>query len=161
MDDILKAGPAGNKTTRQRFYASLFIIGLGFLLFRTLRMVFIEEALITLASWAVVLLFVEMFMDLSCVIYSVRWFIYEKSKYARLALRWAAAAIIIHGLRVLVFVIGRTGPWHNFDVRPEARASYSFDWFWVYFAAILATLGIIGVVVVWAILRKRNSPRRP
>jgi hypothetical protein len=47
-----------------------------------------------------------------------------------------AAAAILHAIRVLIYMLGRTGPWVNFDEKPGHRDSYTFEWFWVYFAAI-------------------------
>jgi hypothetical protein len=65
-----------------------------------------------------------------------------------------AAAAIFHALRVLVFVIGRVGPWINFDVRPEHHEAHSDTWTWtgVYFAGIMAVLGVIGVIIIWILI---------
>ena len=54
----------------------------------------------------------------------------------------------------------KTGPWINFDVRPEHQAMHgeSWSWGWVWFAAIMAILGIAGVLIIWIIrLRRRNK----
>jgi hypothetical protein len=59
-------------------------------------------------------------------------------------------------VRVLIFVMGRVGPWIDFDVRPEHRALHSTRWTWfdVYFASALTVLGLIGVFVIWTSRRR-------
>lgn len=84
----------------------------------------------------------------------------NRREHARLPLRLIAAAVILHAIRVLVYVLGRTGPWVNFDVKPEYHEVYTFEWFWVYFAAILAFLGVAGVIIVWRIIRYRRKQSR-
>jgi hypothetical protein len=63
---------------------------------------------------------------------------------------------MLHALRVLIFVLGRTGPWVDFDVRPEQRSSHAARWTWdqVYFAATLSVLGVVGVLVIWRLRRR-------
>jgi hypothetical protein len=64
-------------------------------------------------------------------------------------------------LRVLVFVLGRTGPWLDFDVRPAYRATHDARWSWfgVIFAATLAATGIFAVIAI-AWLRHRHRVTR-
>ena len=71
-------------------------------------------------------------------------------------MRLGAGGVILHAVRVLIFVLGRVGPWIDFDVRLEHRALHHTRWEigWVYFAAIMSVLGIIGVVVIWRIRRR-------
>lgn len=150
--------------SKQRIYAFLLILGASTLLFRTIRMVLIENAFNILVFWVFSLLIIEFLIDLSCVLSSIRWFISNNSLKARLPLRLGASAAIFHAIRVLIFVLGRTGPWINFDVKQEYRDSYTFKWFWVYFALILSILGILGVIVIWQIIldkkRKRTKKKR-
>lgn len=41
------------------------------------------------------------------------------------AVFWVTAAlVVVHAFRVAVFALGRTGPWIDFDVRPEFRATH-------------------------------------
>ena len=140
--------------SRQRIYAFLLILGAGLLLFRTLRLFFFEQGLEFLVLWVIILTILESIIDFSCIISSLRWFISNDANKATLALQFGATAAILHAIRVLIYVLGRTGPWVNFDVKPIYYSSYSFEWFWVWFAAILAVLGVIGVIVIW-ILRRR------
>ncbi|MCK4747943.1 MAG: hypothetical protein KAT15_12925 [Bacteroidales bacterium] len=45
-------------------------------------------------------------------------------------------------------------------MRPEHQAMHgeSWSWGWVWFAAIMAILGIAGVLIIWIIrLRRRNK----
>jgi hypothetical protein len=152
--------------SNQRIYASLLTLGAGILLFRTLRMMLVEDAFELLVSWVIVLLVAEFLIDLSCVVGAIRWFMANKREKAVLPLRLGAATTILHAIRVLIYVLGRTGPWVNFDVKPEYHDTYTFDWFWVYFAAVLSVLGVIGVIVIWRIIgykRKKisSSPGTP
>ena len=147
------------KLNKQRFYASLLILGACILLYRTLSMVLAEQAFEILLGWVLALLVTEFLIDLAWLLTSIAWLISADSKYSRWPLRLGAAAIIFHAIRVLVYVLGRTGPWLNFDVKPEQREAYEFEWFWVYFAAILATLGVVGVVVIWQLIRRKRKKK--
>ena len=120
-------------------------------------MVFVEQALEILLPWVVALLIAEFSIDLGCFLSSIPWLLHAENKYARLPLRFGAAAAILHAFRVLIYVLGRTGPWFNFDVKPEHRAAYEIEWFWVYFAAILAVLGVIGVIVIWQLIKHKRK----
>ena len=142
--------------SKQRIYAFLLILGASILLFRTLRLMFFEQGLEILVLWVIILTILESIIDFSCIIGSLRWVISDDALKATFALRLGAAAAILHAIRVLIYVLGRTGPWVNFDVKPIYRSSYSFDWFWVWFAAILSVLGVIGVIVIWR-LRRRSK----
>ena len=143
--------------SRQRIYASLLTLGAGILLFRTLRMMIVEGAFEILLPWVIALLFAEFLLDLGWLVCSIRWYILKRQEKAVCALRLASAAILLHALRVLIYVLGRTGPWINFDVRPEHHASYTFEWFWVWFAATLALLGVLGVLFIWTIIRRKKK----
>ncbi|MFC1957040.1 hypothetical protein ACFLVY_01955 [Chloroflexota bacterium] len=138
---------------KQRIYALLLILGASILLFRTLRLLFFEQGLEILVLWVIILTIVESAIDISCIVGSLRWFISNDESKATFALRLGAAAAIFHAIRVLIYVLGRTGPWFNFDVKPEYHSSYSFEWFWVWFAAVLSVLGVIGVIVIWRLRR--------
>jgi hypothetical protein len=140
--------------SRQRIYALLLIIGASFLLFRILRLLFFEQGLEILVLWVIVLTIFESAIDISCIVGSLRWFISNDESKATFALRLGAAAAIFHAIRVLIHVLARTGPWFNFDVKPEYHSSYSFEWFWVWFAAILSVVGVIGVIVIWRFRRR-------
>ncbi|MFP4564222.1 MAG: hypothetical protein ACLFRY_13040 [Spirochaetia bacterium] len=142
---------------KQRPFAFLMVLGAGVLLFRTVMMMLAEGAFTRLVWWVAALTVVEFLIDLGCLTASARWLITAERTHSRPALRLGAAAAIFHALRVLIYVLGRIGPWDNFDIRPEIRPTYTYDIFWVYFAAILAVLGVIGVIVIWRIIRRRRS----
>ena len=146
--------------SRQRIYASLLFLGACILLYRTLSMMLLEDAFVLLVPWVIALLIAEFLLDLGWLVCSIRWLILNRWEKAGCALRLAAAAIILHAFRVLVYVLGRTGPWINFDVRPEHRAAYAFEWFWVYFAAILSLLGVAGVLIIWRIILRNKNTRK-
>ncbi len=116
----------------------------------------IEGAFEILVLWVLILLIIEAFIDLACILSSIRWLLSINGKYALTALRLGALAAIFHAFRVLIYVMGRTGPWKNFDVKPEYHETYTFSWFWVYFAAILSIAGIVGVIVIWYLINRRN-----
>lgn len=75
-----------------------------------------------------------------------------------LSLRAGAAAAIFHAFRVLIYVLGRTEPLMNFDLKPQFHSSHHVDIFWVYFAAVLSVLGVLGVIIIRVII-KRNRRR--
>jgi hypothetical protein len=130
------------------------------LLFRTIAMIF-DGSLAVLFLWVSILLFAEFSVDLACLLSSVLWWISTDQNRASLPLKLGASAAILHAVRVLIFVMGRVGPWIDFDVRAEHRALHFTRWTWsgVYLAVILTILGLIGVFVIW-ILRRRASRRK-
>lgn len=141
-----------------RYYASFFMLGSGFLIYRTFALI-AGGSLAINTTWVSALLFLEMIADAACLFASIKWWIRNNMAAARLPLQLCAAMVIMHAIRVLIFVIGRAGPWINFDVRPEERAIHYTRWTWegVYIAGILSALSVIAVVIIW-IVRKR--PRR-
>jgi len=141
----------------QRIYAGLVAGGAAFLLFRTLYMLLVEDALYQLMGWVNALLIAEAVLDLACLLASIRWWMANDRSRSRLPLQLGAAVTMLHAIRVLAYVMGRTGPWVNWDVRPEYSASYRFDWFWVWFAAILSVLSLVAVIVIWRIVRDERS----
>ena len=146
--------------SKQRFYASLLILGACVLLFRTITMI-CDGSLALLVLWVSILLFAEFSVDLACLSSSIYWWISNDENKAGTPLKLGATAAILHAMRVLIFVMGRVGPWIDFDVRPEHRALHSTRWTWfgVYFASVLTVLGLIGVFVIWT-LRRRVGRRR-
>lgn len=152
----------GIKDHKQRIYASLIILGAGILLFRTLTMLF-QGAFNILVLWVFILLIVEMILDAACIITAIPWLIENNKKKDSIPLTLGAAVTFTHALRVLIFVLGRTGPWLDFDVRPEERAVHYTRWTWgeVYFAATLSVLSVIVVLLIWSIRsRKRRRTQR-
>ncbi len=146
---------------QQRFYAAMLILGAGLLLTRTIIMLS-QNALNVLVSWVSLLLIIEMLIDVACIITSVNWFIANNPLKSKIPLRLAAIAAIFHAFRVLVFVLGRVGPWIDFDVRPEHRALHHLTWTWtgVYFAAIMSILGLIGVFIIWLLIKRHKSKHK-
>ncbi len=141
--------------SKQRLYASLLFLGACVLLFRTSTMI-LQGDLEILVLWVSVLLIAEFLIDLGCAVFSVIWWKSNDAARDRTPLRLGAAAALLHAFRVLIFVIGRVGPWIDFDVRPEHRALHYTRWNIgeVYFAAIMSILGIIGVIVIWQYRRR-------
>lgn len=135
---------------RQAVFAILLVLGAVVLLGRTVAMLS-GGALGVLVPWAGALLLAEFVLDVAWLVFAVRWLSTRGTGVVGPTLRVAAAAILIHALRVLVFVVGRVGPWIDFDVRPLERAAHPERWTWgeVYFAGTMALLSVIGVGLVW------------
>ena len=141
---------------RQKIYSSLMALGASILLFRTIRLLTVENGWETLSVWVIALTFIEMLMDVFCIVYSCHWLIADSSKSQKRSLRLGASAAIFHAFRVLIYVIGRTSPWINFDVKPQFRSTHDVDMFWVYFAAILSIAGILGVILIWLRIKSKK-----
>ncbi|GAA4941048.1 hypothetical protein GCM10023314_12480 [Algibacter agarivorans] len=142
---------------KQKLYALALILGASILFFRTIRLLTIENGWNTLAYWVIVLTFIEMAIDILCFIFSSHWLFRNSNSSKSMALHLGAYAAIFHAFRVLIFVLGRTGPWINFDVKPEFRSTHNVSMFWIYFAAILSILGILGVIIIWLYIKKKNK----
>ncbi len=151
-------GIMGSTVSKQRIYASLLALGACILLYRTIMMLS-QGALNTLVLWVSILLFAELLLDLSCLLSSIFWWIKNDKNKSRIPLRLGAVAALLHAVRVLIFVLGRVGPWIDFDVRPDQIEMQYTRWTWtgVYFAAILAVLGIIGVIIIWILIRRAKN----
>jgi hypothetical protein len=144
-----------NSPPNQRLYAGLLALGACILICRTSTMV-IQGSLSILVPWVSGLLIAEFLIDLGCLLACIHWWIKNEHKHSYLPLRLGTAAALLHAIRVLIFVLGRTERFHNFDVRPEMYEQHMGTWGWsgVYFAAVMALLGVCGVLVIWRIRRK-------
>lgn len=151
--------PMTDKKNDQRIYAGLLFAGAALLWSRTIIMM-VQGALEILTWWVSALLILEALIDLGCMAASWHWFRKASPKYAQAPLQLGAAAAILHAIRVLIFVLGRTALLMNFDVRPAHRALHDtrWSWGWLYFAAAMSVLGIIGVWAIWY-YRKRSRHR--
>jgi hypothetical protein len=149
------------KISKQRTYAFLLILGACVLLFRTILMLS-QGNLNILVWWVSALLLAEMTLDAACLLSSIRWWIGNDKRYDSIPLRFGAAAAILHAFRVLIFVLGRVGPWIDFDVKPVHRAIHYTRWspWHLYFAGIMSILGLIGVFVIWTNRRRTNKKRK-
>ena len=145
---------------RQRLYASLLALGASILLFRTIRMVMVEDAFNVLLWWVFALLVLELLIDLGCIAGSVRWLASGNKKKASLPLKLGATATILHALRVLIYLSGRVGPWKNFDLKPEFHSTEKVEMFWLYFAGVMSVAGIIGLIAIWAFLTGNERSKR-
>ncbi|MFC2077697.1 MYXO-CTERM sorting domain-containing protein [Candidatus Bipolaricaulota bacterium] len=141
---------------RQRTYATLVGLGIWILLFKTIVML-TDGSLTAQMVWVSALLVLEFLVDAGVFLSAVWWWLGGTASRARLPLRLTVAAILVHALRVLIYVLGRTGPWHNFDFRPEHRAGVEADWVWVVFAGAMSALSLIVLVTAW--LRRRRRVR--
>jgi hypothetical protein len=139
---------------KQKLYSILMILGASILLFRTIRLLSVENGWETLAIWVITCTFIEMLIDVFCIIFSFSWLLKATIKSRQMALRLGAAAAIFHAFRVLVYVMGRIGPFKNFDLKPQFHNTQNVEMFWIYFASILSILGVLGVIIIWRLIRK-------
>ena len=142
--------------TAGRWAPGLLSAGAGILLYRTIALI-AGGARRVLERWVVWLTFLEMAIDVVTSGSAARWWQSRNPDHAHVALVAGACAALVHAVRVAVFVVGRTGPWIDFDVREDARADHGERWTWpqVVFAGTLSTFGVIGVVVIWMVRRPR------
>ncbi|KPK11174.1 MAG: hypothetical protein AMJ68_06660 [Acidithiobacillales bacterium SG8_45] len=143
---------------RQRTYAVLLFIGAAFLAYRTLAMIS-AGALQTLVPWVNFLLMLELIADGIAMVVCAAWAISGRPEQVRAVIRATTAVVIIHAVRVLIFVLGRTGPWVDFDVKPEARAQHADSWTWgeVYFAGSMSAISVIALIVFWIYWRRKRQ----
>ena len=144
--------------SKQRIYASLLALGAAILLFRTIMML-AQGNLNILVRWVGGLLILEFLIDLGCFITALKWWLKNDIHYRNWPLRLGAVAAFVHAFRVMIFVLGRIGPWIDFDVQPGQKAMHDARWTWggLYFAAIMSVLGVIGVLVIWYLIRRSRS----
>lgn len=133
------------------------LVGGGISILLVRAVVLIRGSRRILARWVVDLAVAELALDTATLAASMRWWSTGAPRHGRLARRLAAAAIVLHAVRVLIFVLGRLRPFKDFDVRPDQRSGHDQRWSWgqVWFAGVMSVLGVIGVVVV------RRRGRRP
>lgn len=146
---------------RDRLHAVLVGGGIWILLVRAV--VLLTNSWRVLRRWVVTLAAVELALDIATSCASVRWWLSSARRHRQLALRLAAAAVIVHAVRVLIYVLGRFRPFKDFDVRPEQRDSHDQRWTWgsVSFAAVMSVLGMVGVIIVARRVRSPSRPSRP
>ena len=143
---------------KQRLFAGLIMFGIAMLLFRTIKMIS-QGALDRLAVWVSALLIIEFIIDLACFLTSARWFITNDKQKSKFPLYFAAAATILHAIRVFIYAIGRVGPWINFDMKPEYLAEHEVNWSlgWLYFAVIMSVVGLIVLFEIWRYLKSKSK----
>jgi len=148
----------GTKHSWNRLWATLLAMGAGFLIYRTIWLIG-HDYLAKYTWWVAVLLLAEMLVDIACLISIVRWWIRSDSTPARdLALRLTVAVVVLHALRVAIFVIGCVGPCIAWDLRPEYRAAHASGWTWTGFwiASVAAITSLLAVLVVWLLMRRKR-----
>lgn len=146
------------KWSRHRTYATLLSAGAGLLLYRTVAMIS-AGAMNTLVPWVGALLVVELITDAITLVVCLTWAATGKHEHIRTVIRATTTVIVLHAIRVAIFVLGRTGPWVDFDVRPEARATHATRWSWgeVYFAGTMAGISVVLLGVFWLYWRRRRQ----
>lgn len=140
----------------EKAFSLWMILGAGILLVRTIRLLVYEEGLIVLALWVKVLTFIEMSIDISCIIFSFKWLLNCTKRNKTISLRLGATVALFHALRVFIYVLGRIGPWKDFDKTSEYRLTGDVNLFWVYFAGILSVAGVLGVLLIGEKIKKED-----
>lgn len=140
----------GRTSGRRRLYAAALFLGGSVLLVRAITL-FAEDAPARWVPWVGVSLYVESAAIVVALAAIARWFITPDDRRTSTAFWATAALVVVHAFRVAVFALGRTGPWVDFDVRPEFRAVHGDTWTWaeVYFASSAALLSLIITIAVW------------
>jgi len=141
---------------RQRTYATLVGLGIWFLLFRTIVMT-TDGSLQALVWWVSALLVLEFLVNVGTFLSAIWWWIAGTEARAWLPLRFTAAAVIVHAVRVLIYALGDVGPWPHFDVRPAYRATQVVDPTWVIFASTMAALSLVALLIIWRVRRRMRS----
>ncbi len=143
----------GAPTEPARVGSALLFGGAAILVYRTVAL--LRGARSVLKRWVVALTVAEMAVDLATMRAAARWWVTGDPHSSRGAMRFGAAATLLHAMRVSVFVLGRTGPWKDFDVRAEHRADHGQRWTWggVIFAGVMSTLGVLGAGIIWQVRR--------
>jgi hypothetical protein len=144
-------------TTKKRIYAYLLFLGASILLFRTIRLAFLENGLEKLLFIPILLLFIELASDGICIIASFLWSCKLKKTIGSIALRSGAFSTVLHLQRVVIFALGRSKYFKDFDIKPEYRNLHEIDAFWVIFALTLSIMGIIGLLIVSCIVMKKTK----
>ncbi len=116
-----------DRALRRRVYAVALFLGGSVLLVRAITL-FCQGALGQWVPWVGVSLFVETAIIILALVALVVWFLDPSDRRTTAVFRVTAALVVVHAFRVAVFALGRTGPWVDFDVRPEFRATHGELW---------------------------------
>lgn len=152
------ANPAASPGWPKRRLVAVLLLGGGCVLVVRTLMLAAGGALTTYRPWAAGLLVTEFVFDAVAVALLVRWAALGHQRSEVPALRAVAAVVVVHAVRVLVFVMGRTGPWVDFDVRPQYRPDHAETWTWagVWFAAAMVVASLAVLLIVMASRRHRS-----
>ena len=144
---------------RRRLYAVALFAGGSVLMFRAVTL-FSQDAPARWVPWVGFTLYVETGVIVIALVTIVVWFVDPNDRRTTAAFWATAMLVLVHAFRVAIFALGRTGPWFDFDVRPEFRANHSELWTWgeVYFASAAALLSLAITFVVWR--RRSRASRR-
>ena len=142
------------KDPKQRLYASLLITATSILVVRTWHMVMEEQNFAILVGWVYGLFILEFMLTMGCLLASSRWFVLSKWQYASTAMKLGVWAVMLHAVRVLILVLGRSEFGQNFDVLPAYRSTFSIDQVWIYFSVGFTVVALTGVYIVWRLWRR-------
>lgn len=137
-------------TSRRRVYAVALLLGGAVLLVRAITL-FSQGAIARWTPWVGFSLWVETTVIVIALTTLVLWLVDPSDRRTTAALVVTTVLVLVHAFRVAVFALGRTGPWVDFDVRPEFRADHGALWTWgeVWFASGAALVSLVVTMVVW------------
>jgi hypothetical protein len=140
-----------------RWKALLFTIGGAILVSRAFTMM-VDGYLGIYVPWAAILLALEFLIDATWLASAIAWFFKDNKANEKNTFNLAAASILLHAFRVMIFVLARIGPLTNFDIKETYHATHYARWDWtgIFLAATLSLMGVVGVLVVWGIRRRKG-----
>ena len=94
---------------KRKLYSSLLILAASILLFRTIRLLTVEDGWNILANWVIVLTFMEMAIDTLCIIFSFHWLFRDSKKSKFISLRFGASAAFFSCFPSFNLCIGENG----------------------------------------------------
>lgn len=157
-----RAGTRAGATSRAA--AAFLTLGGAFLTYRAATLIGQGHAA-QYVPWLEVLTYVELVLAAATTLAALGWLI-RGAAWVRPTLRLTAALVVLHAVRVAVFVLARTGPAVDFDIQSGYRPLPADAWTWaeVWIAGGLAALSLVVLVVVWRRRRltaTRAAGRRP
>ena len=152
----------GAQPNRARIFAIVLALGACVLLVRPIPMIR-GSALTEQLPWVASLLLLESIMDAAAIVFCIRWWSLPNEQRKRTALCVAAFVTVLHAVRVLIFVLGRTELLRDFEIRPAYRPLSPESWSWgeVYFAATMSLLALLCLLVVRMRRRTRKWRQSP
>lgn len=146
-----------NTFSQKRYHFFLLTLGASILVFRTIKLLYFEEGLLKLALLPIFLTYVEMISDLTCIASSLTFIIKLKLVAKKTAIISGSFSTLLHFTRVLIYFLGRTTAFTDFDLKPQFRGAVLQSEFWPYFALILSIVGIIVLIFFLVIKLFKNK----
>jgi len=152
---------AGQTPGLQRRLAAALALGGAFLTYRAAVLLATGHDT-RFVPWLAALTWVELALAGLITGLALLWLVTGTARWRGPVLRLTAGLVVLHAVRVGVFVAARAGPWGDFDLRPEFRPLPAEAWSWgeVWFAGAMAALALLVVLAVARAGRSRRRERR-